>query len=103
MNDSAVGRQSNASLWVERRAVSDLAEDLPVRGVAGRESAGGFTSSPEALSRSGCGPCRRVLDDLRDLLRMRQERDVARRDLTRRRAHPLRVEPLELRVDCPIL
>ena len=45
----------------------------------------------------------RGLNDLRDLLRMRQERDMARRDLARRRAHPLRVEPFELRVNGPIL
>src|SRR5215470_14849106 len=51
-----------------------------------------------ALSRS-----RRLLDDRRGLPRMRQERDVARRDLARHRADPLRVEPLELRVDCPVL
>ena len=49
-----------------------------------------------ALSRS-----RRRLDDLRGLPRMRQERDVTRRDLVRRRADPLCVEPLELRADCP--
>src|SRR5262245_21219633 len=56
-----------------------------------------------AMRRSRRLPYRRVLDDLRDLPRMRQERDVARRDLARRRADPLRVEPLELRVDCPVL
>src|SRR5215471_17510552 len=56
--------------------------------------------SPRARSLDGC---RRVLDDLRDLLRMRQERDVARRDLGRPRAHALRVEPFEVGVDCVVL